>query len=207
MEPTKDTYEQLDRAYQHFNQALFQGRLPACVLVLHRKKGARGYFWGDTWIARESEGITDEIALNPETFHERSTAEILSTLVHEMCHLEQHAFGKPSRTGYHNAQWATFMRRVGLIPTDTGRIGGKETGQRVTHVIEPGGAFELACTDLLSEGFTIPWEARTGDTATARKKAASKTKYSCEECAANAWAKPSTKLICGECFKPMRPAG
>jgi ribosomal protein S27AE len=37
------------------------------------------------------------------------------------------------------------------------------------------------------------------DKAKRKKKAASKTKYSCSDCDANAWAKPETRLICGEC--------
>lgn len=31
------------------------------------------------------------------------------------------------------------------------------------------------------------------------KKGASKTKYSCPQCGTNAWAKPKTRLICGDC--------
>jgi hypothetical protein len=50
------------------------------------------------------------------------------------------------RRNYHNKEWAVKMREVGLIPTDTGQPGGKDTGQKVTHVIEPGGRFEQACT-------------------------------------------------------------
>jgi ribosomal protein S27AE len=38
----------------------------------------------------------------------------------------------------------------------------------------------------------------------ARKaKAASKTKFTCPDCSANAWAKPNTRLICGECDTQM----
>jgi hypothetical protein len=46
MKPTRDTYTQLDNAYDYFNRALFAGKLPPCVMTLHRKKGAYGYFWG-----------------------------------------------------------------------------------------------------------------------------------------------------------------
>ena len=35
------------------------------------------------------------------------------------------------------------------------------------------------------------------------KKAASKTKYTCPASAANAWAKPETRLVCGDCDEPM----
>lgn len=33
------------------------------------------------------------------------------------------------------------------------------------------------------------------------KKAASKAKYTCPTCGANAWAKPETQLICGACYE------
>ena len=199
MKPTHDTYTQLDKAYRHFNKTLFGNRLPLCVITLHRKKGAYGYFWGDTWSKRDGEQLTDEIALNPETFQNRSITDVLSTLVHEMCHLEQHHFGKPSRNGYHNKEWAQMMEAVGLVPTDTGEIDGKQTGQRMTHSIAAGEGFDKACERLLGNGFTIPWQAITGDEDTARKKAASKTRYSCPGCELNAWAKPGVRLVCFEC--------
>jgi hypothetical protein len=34
-------------------------------------------------------------------------------------------------------------------------------------------------------------------------KAASKTEFSCLTCGSNAWAKPNTNLICGDCMEPM----
>jgi hypothetical protein len=78
-------------------------------------------------------------------FRERSNEQSLSTLVHEMTHLDQRHFGKPSRAGYHNKEWAKLMRDVGLIPSDTGAPGDKEVGQRVSHYIEAGGRFERTC--------------------------------------------------------------
>ena len=199
MKPTRDTYTQFDNAYRHFNRTLFANRLPACVITLHRKKGAYGYFWGDTWSKREGGALTDEIALNPETFKSRSVTDVLSTLVHEMVHLQQHHFGKPSRSGYHNREWAQMMDNVGLVPSDTGEEGGKRTGQRMTHYIATGGRYENACADLLHKGFEIPWQAITGDEELAKKKAASKTKYSCPGCSLNAWGKPDIRLQCIEC--------
>lgn len=199
MKPTRDTYLQLDKAYSHFNRALFDGALPPCVITLQRKKGAYGYFWGETWSETEGETLTDEIALNPNAFKGRMLAAVLSTLVHEMCHLRQHHFGKPSRGGYHNKEWAGFMEAVGLIPSDTGAQGGKKTGQRMTHYIEKGGAFDKACDQLMRKGFSLPWQALTRDEDMAAKKKASKTKYTCPACGLNAWAKPDVHLKCGDC--------
>lgn len=81
----------------------------------------------------------------------RDDIEWHSTLVHEMCHLWQEDFGKPSRGGYHNRQWADKMIQVGLMPTDTGEPGGQLTGQRVTHYIIPDGKFEQVFKTLSSE--------------------------------------------------------
>jgi hypothetical protein len=57
----------------------------------------------------------------------------LSTLVHEMVHVWQQHCGTPSKRGYHNKEWATKMKSVGPQPSSTGMVGGKETGQRMSH--------------------------------------------------------------------------
>lgn len=201
-----DEYAAFQRAFDFFNQALFAGQLPHCLITLQRKSNARGYFWASQFTSRSASGqATDEIAMNPETFRGRTDTEILSTLVHEMTHLQQHHFGKPSRNGYHNKAWAALMLAVGLIPSATGQPGGAQTGQNMTHYIEESGAFARACAELLAGGFQLRYQAAGrgigGDAAA--KKRASKTKYTCEECGQNAWAKPDAKLICGECHEMM----
>jgi predicted SprT family Zn-dependent metalloprotease len=204
--PTQKTYDALRQAYDFFNARLFEGRLPSCLITMQRKANAYGYFAGGRFGTRDGQEITDEIALNPAHFSDRSTEDSLSTLVHEMTHLEQHHFGKPSRSGYHNREWAGLMRRVGLIPTDTGAPGGKQVGQRMTHYIEAGGPYDRACAALMQRGSALPYVDLWTDAAAkgkASKKAASKTKYTCPACAANAWAKPDTNLICGDCSEPM----
>jgi predicted SprT family Zn-dependent metalloprotease len=201
--PTGKTYEGLVTAYDHFNRELFESRLPPCLITMQRKNKAYGYFAGGRFGTRDGQEITDEIALNPSHFRARTVEQSLSTLAHEMVHLEQHHFGKTSRSGYHNKQWVGLMRRVGLIPSDTAAPGGKETGQSVSHYIEAGGRFEQSCAALIGSGFSMPyvelWDEADGKAK--KKKAASKTKYTCPTCNGNAWAKPETKLICGECFE------
>ena len=121
-----------------------------------------------------------------------------------MAHLWQHHFGKPSRSGYHNREWAAKMHEIGLIPVSHDQPG-KETGQKVSHTIEAGGRFERACTAFLATHAAILYHDRAGegDAATRRKKAASKTKYTCPVCGVNAWAKPDTHLICGDCGEDL----
>ena len=205
--PTRKTYQTLDDAYGFFNARLFAGRLPPCLITMQRSKSAYGYFAGGRFGSRDGRLVTDEIALNPSHFRARTSEQSLSTLVHEMTHLEQHHFGKTSRAGYHNKQWAGLMRQVGLVPSDTGAPGGKETGQKVSHYIEAGGRFEVACAELIRAGFDpfyVELWTEAGE-ATRKKKAASKTRYSCPACDANAWAKPGLHLICGDCDERMQP--
>lgn len=199
--PTKRHYEELTAAYHFFNKRLFGGKLPNCLITMQRTNKSYGFFAGGRFGTSDGEEITDEIALNPSHFRERTTEQNLSTLVHEMAHLCQHHLGTPPRRCYHNKEWATMMKTIGLIPSATGQAGGKETGQRVSHYIDTDGAFTHACAALLAGGFVLPYIEIWGEgAATARKrKAASKTKYTCPDCGVKAWAKPEVSLLCGEC--------
>ena len=77
-----------------------------------------------------------------------------------MVHLWQHHFGKPGRRGYHNKQWAAKMHEVGLIPSRTGKPGGKQTGQAVTHYIDENGRFAKAWNRLVESGYRLDYQDR-----------------------------------------------
>lgn len=199
MKPTDETYSFFQKAYDFYNNRLFNNELPACIITLQRKKNCAGFFHGDTWAAESTETLSDEIAINPDTFKSRSDNLVLSTLVHEMAHLRQHHFGKPSRSGYHNKEWARYMEEVGLMPSSTGEEGGNKTGQKMTHYIIEGGNFEESTKLFFKKGYRIPWKFIFEDTKKAKKKRESKTKYTCPDCGLNAWGKPDIDIICGGC--------
>ena len=102
------------------------------------------------------------------------------------------------------------MRDIGLLPTDTGELGGKEIGQKVTHVIAENGRFACAVAKLLRDAPANLYSDRSADSVPplelkrAADKVASKTKYTCPRCRLHAWAKPKVLLICGVCQKQMR---
>ncbi len=160
LQPTRETYTALQDAFDYFNRQLFNDALPQVLIVLHRKKGAKGYFWADMWRGYDGESIEatklSEISLTPETL-DRPDKEILSTLVHEMVHLWQHTSGKPSRNAYHNREWADQMEDIGLYPTHDGTWEGKQTGQRVTHRIVENHRFDVAATAFLEDRKVIQW--------------------------------------------------
>jgi predicted SprT family Zn-dependent metalloprotease len=199
MSHTARQYATFQAAYDHFNAALWHGKLPPCLITLQRKARAKGYFRGDGFVARSGDQKTDEIALNPDTFADRTDREILSTLAHEMAHMWQHHCGEPSRSGYHNSEWADEMERIGLKPSDTGAEGGRRTGQRVTHYIVEGGPFDMAASLFLADHVAVDWASAGGGAEkgkAARASAKSKTKYTCPACGQNAWAKPGAMLAC-----------
>lgn len=214
--PSKEAYGMLISAYDYFSRELFGGTLPPCLITLPRRRQATlGYFWKESWADTDNKHLTDEICLNPIHFESRSPEETFSTLVHEMVHLQQHHFGKPGRGAYHNKEWGRLMRGVGLVPSDTGQPGGKEIGERMSHYIEEGGAFQRACRTLLESGLVMPWHTVRpphvdegwdhdgDDDDKTMKKRASKTKYSCLNCGVNAWAKPEVSLLCGTCHREL----
>lgn len=74
-------------------------------------------------------------------------------------------------------------------------------GRKSSHYVIEGGVFAQAFAKLEATGFKLRWQSRPFDADPERKKkAASKTKYTCPDCGVNAWAKPETALICGECY-------
>ncbi len=212
--PTDTTYRELQTAYDHFNADLFDGQLPPCLITLQREKKTYGYFSSERFEHRDKT-ITDEIALNPAFFGVRSIEESLSTLVHEMVHLWQAHNGKPGRGRYHNRQWAAKMIDLGLTPTDTGEPGGKMTGDRMTHIINPDGSFAVSCGSLIGSDYTLSWIDRfpprvpgaaggeggedgegEGEGAEPKNKS-NRVKFACPICAAQAWGKPGLRLLCG----------
>jgi len=154
---TPRQYEAFQTAYDFLNTELFAGSLPQVLVTLQRKANTRGYFGADRFQGREGSGAAHDLALNPDAFIGRTDEQICSTLAHEMAHVWQQAHGKPSRNGYHNKEWAAKMIEIGLMPTDTGENGGKQTGAHVTHYVLPGGAYAQAFAKL---GWRLDWHAR-----------------------------------------------
>ena len=85
---------------------------------------------------------------------------------------------------------------------------------RMTHYIEDGGPFDVACRALLAAGFKINWADRivrptapSDDPNDPDNKPAKqdRIKFSYPSCGLNAWAKPSAKITCADCAVLMPP--
>ena len=220
-----DLSGKFQEAFDYFNEQLFSNRLPKVIITTQRHRGAYGFFCPESYIQRDFDDDGDmlvpefnvhEISIMPDGMYGRPDREVLSTLVHEMCHLQQQEQGKPSRNGYHNKQWGDYMRAVGLEPSSYGKNDsrnpelpeeekekygeGTSTGQKVSHFIIPNGSFDKACAKLLNSGFTLDLQQAPRLIENAKKN---KLKYTCPNCGINAWAKHGIKLACGECMIQM----
>ncbi|RED44130.1 SprT-like domain-containing protein [Aestuariispira insulae] len=224
--PTEKTYDELQDAYDFFNRELFGGQLPDCIITLQREKRTMGYFSPNRFVSQH--GLTqDEIALNPIYFDLTDITETMQTIAHEMAHQWQQHYGqRKSRHGYHNKEWAAKMIEIGLMPTDTGKPGGKTTGFKISDYPIERGAFLESVRKLKKEKFAISWRDRfslvqqtmeegaqpitvvtdtlTGEEVTHPR---SKTKY-VHQCVdeqtgeitdQNVWGKPGLNLVCGDC--------
>lgn len=191
-------YNNLDTAFGYFNKHLFGNQLPEIILTMVRKKNCMGYHHTDRFNATDTKQGVTEISLNPDYFAEpRTPTDVLSTLVHEMVHAQHYIVGEPSRKGYHNKEWGSLMKSIGLYPSNTGEEGGKETGQRMSHYVIEGGEFEKVCgAFLIKHGnpFLVYSEESTAE---AKEKNKTRYKFTCPDCLANAWAKKEAQLMCG----------
>lgn len=228
--PNSDVHDQLKNAVDYFNRVLFNGELPEVVIRLQRHLGSSGCFFPSRWLDQEGRSA-HQISLNPYFFAKRPLQDIFQTLVHQMCHLWQAEFGKPSRSGYHNLEWARKMQSIGLTPTSTGKPGGKLVGQRLMDYVEPEGAFRTACIAYIEDGGRWTWLDRdceqlppaphppdsngpiqrldtplhtlfTGFSPVYEADTQKlKTKYECPGCGAIVWGKIGLKVACRPCQK------
>jgi len=207
---TNKQYEKFDYLLKYYNKELFKDKLNDCMITMNRRSRARaGFFISHNWKNKLSENETciHEIGLNPDYFF-GDDAEWHSTLVHEIVHLWQEDYGKPSRRNYHNKQFSEKMEEVGLMTSSTGKPGGARTGRSMSHYIIPDGPFFNAYNRLtekeinyISSFSIIPSkDTEVPEVNQKIKKNESKSKYTCS-CGNNVWGKPGLIIICGVCNK------
>lgn len=206
LDPTTDFYALILSLYTRVNKELWNSRLPGNVLfAVNTHPCAIGHYAHRRW-QRSDGSYAHEIAFHGGYLRADGGLQCLQTLVHECCHLWQYTYGNPGKRGYHNKEFAAEMRRVGLQAVNVGAGPGTETGYRVSDVVIQGGGVDRLYTALMAEGYEVTW-AHALQRALApldleqirRAKRRSKTKYSCQICRLNAWAKPGVRLVCGEC--------
>lgn len=206
---TKEQFSTIEALYNYYNKELFDGVLNDCMLNMSRKNGSAGFFSPFRWKDKNGRMI-HEISINPDTFN-IDDQELHQTIVHEMVHLWQQDFGKPSRQCYHNKEWATKMMEIGLMPSDTGKEGGRTTGQKMSDYPINRGRFidKFKAVQAGPQEIRLPFYPITSldssfeeiiDEASEKKekKNGVKFKFSCQ-CGTNIWGKYDIEVMCMGC--------
>jgi|GEM_PF-391099 len=234
--PTTEAMLYWVAVYKIMNRCLFGGQLPNCMITLERRGRAFGYFRPNSFKNREGE-IAHQIAMNPEQFEPYGDLEAFQTLAHEMCHLWRQLFGPRNKDGctgtrgYHCGVWGGKMESIGLMPSNTGKPGGKKTGYQMMDYIIEGGKFDLLSRELLEKGMHVEWRDATrsitktneaepdfldevGVAQSAQSsgvygygqkpKRQSRAKFVCPSCDLKAYARPGARLLCMDCNLRMK---
>jgi hypothetical protein len=203
--PTTEQYAAFESVFRFFNDELFDGALPAVILVFAKRQKSLGYYKHERW---HRPGLDTarigEVALSPDHLGD-DQREVASTIVHEMVHLWQFTYAKASRRGYHNKEWGDRMEALGLMPSNTGAPGGKRTGQRMTHDIVEGGPFAVTYAKLARDVLLLFVAGSTTVKGKPEPKPSdpSKSKFTCPTCGDIARGKPSLMIDCRKCGVSM----
>jgi len=149
----------LEALAEYFNRMLFDGSLPTPLICV--RPGIRAPAWLSTDRWRDNEGTSVfELAINADLLAQASWLALMQTLVFQQCRLWQVIHGDPSRPGYYNSEWANKMEEIGLMPSSTGRPGGKRVGQGMSCYVMSDGQFLAACAHLATAPLELPLSQR-----------------------------------------------
>ena len=100
-----------------FNMEFFKGQpVPVPAISFGKSKvGSLGHYV----IGRNSFGVKENININ-RVHLDRPMWDILATLVHEMCHSWQAAYGEPSNSWFHNKEFREKMLEIGIVVNSKG---------------------------------------------------------------------------------------
>lgn len=217
-QPAIEEADALTSAFEYLNEVLFGDSLPMVKLSLTRNpRVKKGHFAENAWVDEDGKEW-HEIAINAQWYAEvQDWTLAMTTLVHEMGHLEQSHKGTAGRESYHNKEYVDRMRSLGVDSLDVHTGEPATSGDRVTSALIPGGKLEQALLDMPDE-YIFPYlpklfpedppQQQPGPSPSAavkepKKKRGVKTKYTCAKCGLNMWGKPEARVACLDCNREM----
>lgn len=207
LNPTKEHYGEVTALVEWLNRSFYGGKLPLPMITFRTAQKCFGAYAPEKWDHRTGTSRA-EFRLNPLLFKQAPFEMQCMDLLRLMEHLRQ---GKPSRTNYHDRDYAAGMKEHGL-QTQREDAPEKETGERITLSVIAGGKFEKLVAKK-SESFAFSWAIREADASGGadgeggeknESKSGRKFKYVCpvEGCATAFWGKDGQK---GGCFEHDPP--
>lgn len=193
--PTCELSDKYQAIFDYFNQQLFDGLLPNCILDLNAKGKSQGFFKPKGWTKYDGQIVTShQISLNPELLQESTSYRAYMTLVIQMLTLWQHEFGETKliRPGYYNTEVLEKAESLGLV------LQAKNKGWHVDCFVEPSGLFCQSLENMPLELYFV-WKPKAETKLVTNKlklPSRSKVKHHCSQCGQNIWGAAS--------IKPMR---
>lgn len=169
-------------AFDYFNQTLFKGKLPNCILSFGAQGRSLGYFRRSVWVRNTGEDNLHEISLNPNLLS-RGDDLILEMLVRCMVSLWEYTYGEPSSNErYCSTQFTSMMELIGL-PCEA------PCGNNVQHKVDETGRYAAIRPDAMSHFFPLTTQVQY------KKTSKTRIKYECPTCSFTAMASPGGKLV------------
>lgn len=160
-------YDVLELIFHRFNDDLFESALGErldfndIIFTLERKNKQIGLLSYKQYKKVEDGEATfkHEISLNPEYFAIAPKIDVLRVFCQELTRLYRYVHGekKKMKTDYYDEYFGEYMMTIGLHPSNTGAVGGKEVGKKMSSYILPDGKFLKVCNALVEEGIILNW--------------------------------------------------
>ena len=198
--------EELYRIFDVLNRDKFDGSLAEPVITIQKTRGGTlGHFtlskvWKDKNDEESEENAYYEINIDPRWFNSRTSAEVVETLLHEMCHYHNKVNNIKDCSGnVHNKKFKSSAERVGLIVEK-----GKGVGYGYTSMSDDLKAYMDEVVKPNEEAFeyfrSVPMKLSGGGGI--RKK--NVFKYTCPDCGAEVKGKRDMTIKCGLCDVVMK---
>ena len=207
--------EFLERAYRILNRVYFEDSLPEVVITIQSSQKSYGHItvgeiWKDSWDSYH------EINLSAEYLN-RPVENIISTLVHEMCHLyamENNIKDTSNNNRYHNKKFKEIAEKRDLKISYHESIGWSvtEPTEKLIETIKEYyldspieyvrmGAYDWTDGDNGADGDN--GNGLTGTNGKKPKKKSSTRKYICPKCGNSVRATKDVNIACLDCLLQM----
>lgn len=220
---TKVIYSKMQTAVDEIEKYFFTSkkmeRFPSVLYAVNYScsRGVVAYVRPNSLYDTDKKEVVQYLCINP-SFLSRGLEYLLSTLVHELCHVYEIAYIHIPRGGYHTKEWAQLMEGCGLAPryhnasrtsVDETIIEGGVFVSFVEYFTKKYGAnyFNLTTHDCITTDNgnkpTTPADDGRPRADNADKPIKiynrNKIKYTCAGCGAKVWGKANLHIICADC--------
>lgn len=191
----------LEKSFDHCNTAYFGGLVDRPVITIAQGAKARAYGWVSVkpvWHEIEGEKQAHELNISSE-YLKREFSEIVTTLMHEIVHLENIRNGVQdvARGGSrHNKKFSDCADAHGMEGykgDDYSKVGYR------ARLTEQTKSDLLPALDFLQKEITLCRD----EAGEKRKKASKVLKYSCPVCGSSCRATKEISIMCMDCDEPM----